>query len=172
MAHTPEVQQAARNAYVYKRLTIELIAAQLKVSPPTLRKWRAAAKASGDDWDTARTAASLSGESSMDMSRHVIEEFLQIHGAVMRDLKAAKDVAPLDKVKALASLSDAYTKTMSAFRRSTPALNRYAVALEVMKMMTKYVRQHAPAQAQELEAVLQPFSKKLAQHYNRTSGTA
>ena len=165
MAHSPEVRLTARNAYIYQRLTCEQVAQRIGTTSTTVRRWRDQARQAGDDWDHARTAASMSESAMSDIARKVIEEYLLQHQAVMEQLKADPETPPLKKAAALASLSDSFNKTMAAFRRAAPETSKLAVALDVLAQLADYVRRNAPSAAPELLCVLEPFGAELTKVY-------
>ncbi|WP_175784244.1 DUF1804 family protein [Burkholderia ambifaria] len=165
MAHSPEVRLTARNAYIYQRLTCEQVAQRIGSTSTTVRRWREQARQSGDDWDHARTAASMSESAMTDIARKVIEEYLLQHRAVMEQLKGDVETPPLKKTAALASLADSANKMMAAFRRVAPETNKFAMALDVLALLTDYVQRNKPSAAAELLSVLEPFGEELSKVY-------
>ncbi|VVE35383.1 DUF1804 family protein [Pandoraea fibrosis] len=170
MSHNPEVRLAARSAYVYQRLPMEQVAAQLRVATSTLRRWREAAREAGDDWETARAAASLSQHANADVARRVIEDFLLMHESISESIKSEHTLSAIAKAKALASLADSYHKTMAAFRRAAPTVNRYSVALDVLNDLAEFVKVDAPHAADILLAVLPDFAQRVAKRYGKANG--
>ena len=55
MAHSQDVRDKVRRAYVFNSLSLEIAAMQGGVSFATARRWKKEASEAGDDWDKIRT---------------------------------------------------------------------------------------------------------------------
>ncbi len=164
MAHGAEKRRAARKAYIYERLSIPAVAVKIGVPAATLRRWKREAREKGDDWDAARAAIMLSGEGLEAVVSSVVEEFtIQFHAAL--DQLKNEDIAPDERVKLMASLSDAFNKMVSAAGRVAPKISQLSVALDVLRRLGEYIREHHPDQAETFLAALEPFGEQLAEVY-------
>ena len=164
MAHDPEKRRAARKAYIYERLAIPAVAIKVGVPAATIRRWKREAKKNGDDWDAARAAVMLSGEGLEAVVSSVVEEFtVQFHAAL--EMLRDESIAPDDRVKLMAQLSDAFNKMVGAAGRVAPKISQLSVALDVLRRLGEYIRQHHPDQAETFLAVLDPFGEQLAEAY-------
>jgi hypothetical protein len=166
MAHLPEKRAVVRAAYVHERRPIEAAAEKADVSERTASRWKADAKAEGDDWDRARTATHLAGEGFEAVIQSVLEDYLMIHQSTVRGIRDGSDLSPLQKAEVLSRLADAWTKTMAAAGKASPALSRLAVANEVLRLMGEFVRKRFPKHGAAFVEVLEPFAEALAQHFS------
>ncbi|HGO8425369.1 TPA: DUF1804 family protein, partial [Neisseria meningitidis] len=73
-------------------------------------------KEKGDDWDKMRAAYTLAGGGIEDLSRAMLAGFMVQYNSTMTMLQdsSTEDLPPSDRAKLLASLTDAFTKTVSA----------------------------------------------------------
>jgi hypothetical protein len=165
MAHAPEKRAVVRAGYVYQRQPLPVAAASAEVSIATARRWKADAETAGDDWDRARSVASLADTGRATIVQGVIEEYLALHQSTIESLKAATDMPALDRAEALSRLADAFTKTMSAAAKSSPEMGRLAVATDVLQRLTAFVGRKAPQHAGAFLDLLEPFAAELAKSY-------
>ena len=160
-----ERQREARRRYVSERQQLPTIAIGLGVSEPTLRRWKAAARLAGDDWDTARAAAIASGESLDALIATLIEDYVIQHQATIDALKEGADIDPINRAKVLASLADSFNKTIKAAGRASPKISELGVAMDVLKRFGEFVARDFPGHAPALLEVLEPFGDVLAEAY-------
>lgn len=165
MAHPKEKKTAARAAYVYEALTLEVIAQRIDASLGTISRWKRDALEGGDDWDRARAAARISGQGSEAVTQAVMEDFILLFQSTLTDVKNDKDIKPLAKAEIISRLSDAYNKTMSAVAKGNPKLSKLAVAMEVMQALAEFIRKHYPKHANAFAEVLEPFGEEVAKSY-------
>ncbi|WP_299440191.1 DUF1804 family protein [uncultured Rhodospira sp.] len=165
MAHDPETRQAARSAYVFQRMSLEGAADHLDIGVATVRRWRTQAAASGDDWDRARAAASLSSEGAGTIAQLVLSDFLTLYQATVADLRDNPEIPAMDRAEALSRLSDAFTKTMNAVAKASPDLARYAVATELLRDLAGFTREHYPEHVEAMLELLEPFATHVAKKY-------
>lgn len=163
MAYSEETRRALRAAYVYKALSLEAAADQMKIAFGTASRWKRDAKETGDDWDRARAAARLGAEGAESVTQLVLEEFVTLFQSTMEQVKNDAKASGLQKAEALSRLSDAYHKTMSAVAKGSPKLNKLAVAMEVIKMLTDFIVAKHPSQALTFVDMLEPFGEHLTQ---------
>lgn len=165
MGYGPEVIRKVRAAYIHEALPLEQAADREGVGGRTAARWKAKAQEAGDDWDRARTAARLSGESLEQINQALLEQFLTFHKATMEAVQADKKMPPSEKVAAISRLADAFNKTMNAVSKSAPELSRLAVASDVLQRLGRYVAEHHPGHAAALLEVLEPFGEELVKVY-------
>ena len=166
MAHDAAKRQEARSLYVFKRLPLTTAAERAGVHGGTVRRWKKAALEAGDDWDRARTAASLAGQSGHDIVLALVEDFVGLHQNVLDELKTAPDIAVVDKARMLAMLADAFTKTMNAAGKASPDISRLAVAQDVIKRLGDFVASRFPQHGAAFLEILEPFGQELAGIYD------
>lgn len=165
MAYAANTRTSARAAYVYERKNIKVIAQKLRLNYSTVQNWKNKAKAEGDDWDRARAAASMAGEGAQAIAIRFMEDFMLLQQAAVEDVKRATKMAPQEKVEALSRLADAYNKTMSAVKKSSPQLSELSIAIEVLESLTRFVNAKFPQHARAVLELLEPFGQELAKKY-------
>lgn len=165
MAHGREKRTQLRGLYVYKRLPMEAACAAIHLPKSTANRWKLDAKAQGDDWDAARAAVALGDEAFSMRSRSLLEDYLVQHQSVVDLLRDSKDMPADKKATILASLSDSFNKTMHAFKRVSPELNRHAVALDALQRLAAFAQKTYPKHVPALLEMLEPFGEELAKAY-------
>ena len=165
MAHDDKTRREARKLFVFQRQSLPPIAITLTVSEATLRRWKADAKARGDDWDVGRAANTIAGEGMEMLVATVIEDFVVLYQATIEAVKGDPNIAPADRVKMMASLADAFHKTIAASGRVSPKISELGVAMDVLKRLADFTRQHHPDRAGLLLEVLEPFGTHLSEVY-------
>lgn len=165
MAHPQESKRIVRDAYVIDKLDLEAAAAKASIPYDTARKWKAAAASSGDDWDKARAAHSLTGAGASTLAQLVLHDFLIMYQATVEGVKDADDMAPKDKAETLSRLADAFQKTISAVAKAAPDLGRYAVATELLNDLAAFVASDFPQHRAALVEILEPFGASVARKY-------
>lgn len=165
MAHPTERRTQLRGLYVYQRLTMEQACAQLHVPKTTANRWKAEARAKGDDWDNARAAVALGDESFSTLSRKLLEDYLVEHQATITTMRADKDMPAARRAQLLASMADSFNKTMASFRKVAPELNRHAIALDALQRLASFAQQRYPKHVPALLEMLEPFGEELAKAY-------
>lgn len=164
MAHGDEVRQKVRAGYIFEQLGLEIAALKADVPIATARRWKREAKELGDDWDKARSAQMIAGGGIEDVVRQTLAVVVQQVQATVEAIQAG-DMAPAEKVQALASLADAYNKLMSASRRLMPETDKLATAMDVVKRLGEFVRTRQPRHANAFAEILEPFAAELAKVY-------
>ncbi len=165
MAYTPEKRHEARGFYVHNRVPLLQCAERVGVSLSTARRWKRDAKKAGDDWDTARTASSMSGQGATDLVQQIVTDYTTMHHAVMVDLREDKDIPPIAKANVLSMLSDTFSKTMAAAGRASPQLSKLAVAQEVVQILGDHAVKNHPESVPALLEVLESAAPILESHY-------
>ena len=132
MAHAKEKRIQLRGLYVYQRLPMEAACRKLHVPRATANRWKSEAAAKGDDWDNARAAQALGDEHFTVLTKRLLEDYLVQHQATIDLLRADTVMTPRQRAETLASMSDAFHKTMASFKRLSPELNRQSVQLDTI----------------------------------------
>ncbi|GAB2182661.1 DUF1804 family protein [Denitratisoma sp. agr-D3] len=164
MAHDPDKRRAVRGDYVFNQLGLEVAAAKHGVPDGTAKRWKREARVEGDDWDKARAAQMIAGGGIEDVVRQTLAVVVQQVQATVEAIQAG-DMAPADKVQALASLADAYNKLMAASKRLMPETDKLATAVDVVKRLGEFVRTKHPRHSNAFAEILEPFADELARVY-------
>ena len=162
MAHPKETRDALRRAYVFDRQSLEVAAAMFGVSYGTARRWKQQAEAEGDNWDKAQSAQLLAGGGLEEVARQVLSGLVMQFQATMEAVQVDAEIKPAVKVQLLASLADAYNKTVSASKRVLPETSALATAMEVLQRLASFIRERFPQHAQAFAEVLEPFGEVVA----------
>ncbi|MFC0349700.1 DUF1804 family protein [Undibacterium danionis] len=165
MAHPAETRDKVRRAYVFDRLSLELAAVKVGVSYGTASRWKAAASEQGDDWDKAQAAQLMAGGAIEDIGRQMLAGLVIQYQSSMEELTKDSKLNPTIKVQLLASLADAFNKTISASKRLLPETSELATAMEVMQNLATFVRQRYPQHANAFTEILEPFGEELGKTY-------
>lgn len=165
MASSNKKLRDARRKYVFERQAIPTIAVSLGVSQSTVRRWKKAAKANGDDWDIGRSANMLSGESMEAIVTNVLERFIIQFEATISDLEADKNIGAADRAKILQGLGDAFAKTISSAARVAPKISEMGVANDVVRRLTNFVGENYPHHSDAFLEILEPFGDHLIEVY-------
>ena len=83
----------------------------------------------------------------------------------MDALQTDKVLKPADKVQLLASLADAYNKTIAASKRILPETSELATAMDVLQRLAAYVKEHHPDLVGPFAEMLDGFGRELAREY-------
>ncbi|KZL25661.1 DUF1804 family protein [Pseudovibrio sp. Ad37] len=158
-------KRLARRLFVLDRQAIPTVAFSIGVSESTLRRWKKDAATGGDNWDAARSANALAGEGLEAVVTSVVEDFVSMFQATIEQIKASENIDPPEKVKLMASLSDAFNKMVASAGRVAPKLSELGVAQDVLQRFAEFIRKHHPDHAQTFLEVLEPFGEYLAEVY-------
>jgi hypothetical protein len=162
MAYAPETRAKVRAAYIYQRLSLEIAAAQFGVPLRTAQDWKRKAEGGPEDWDKARAATGLSDGNVDDLAQQILNEFLLQFKSTQELITNSDQIGPLEKVQALASLSDALSKMTANLKRLLPEVNRAVVAQEVINLLADFIAAQFPQHLPAFVDVLGPFGKHLA----------
>ena len=165
MAHPKETRDAVRRAYVYDRLSLEVSALKAGVSYATAARWKGQSAKDGDDWDKAQAAQLLSGGGIENIARQMLAGLVMQYQATMDAVSVDTDITPGAKVQMLASLADAYNKTVSASKRILPETSELATALQVVQLLADFIQQRHPKHATAFVQILEPFGEVLANNF-------
>lgn len=164
MAHDAATRQRLRAAFV-NGTSLDEVAMQLGVPVSTARRWKSQSRKEGDDWDRLRAASQVSGTGRDELVRDILAQFLLSHQTAMKDLSEA-DLSAEERVRLLASLSDAFNKTMGSLAKTSSNLDRLGVAGEVLTLLAHFVANHFPGHGAALVEIMEPFGAELARHFN------
>jgi len=146
-------------------MSLDGVADHIGIGVATVRRWRTQAAASGDDWDKARAAASLSAEGAGTIAQLVLSDFLTLYQSTVGDLRDSPEIPAMDRAEALSRLADAFAKTMNAVAKASPDLARYAVATELLRDLAGFVRENHPEHVEAVLEILEPFATHVAKKY-------
>lgn len=164
MAYPKEMRDKVRRSYVFDRLSLEIASTKHEVAYSTARRWKDDARAAGDDWDKAQTAQLMAGGGVESAARQMLAGLITQYQATIVELETA-EIKPADKVSMLASLADAYNKTINASKRVLPETNELAVAMGVVQRLAEFIKQRHPEHIAAFADVLGPFGDELATAY-------
>lgn len=167
MAHPQETREKLRQLYISGGQPLEAAALVCDIPIATARSWKRAAKEKGDDWDKLRAAHVIAGTSIEDLSRAMLAGFLVQYNNTMAMLQDAsvEDLPPSDRAKLLASLADAFTKTVAANARVMPETSQLATALQVIEAMMAFVQDKHPKHLPAFVEVLEPFGLEIEKKF-------
>lgn len=164
MAHSQDVRDKVRRAYVFNSLSLEIAAMQGGVSFATARRWKKEASEAGDDWDKIRTASVMAGGGLEEVARTVLIGLVAQYQSTIETITYA-DLKPQEKVEMLASLADAYNKSVSASRKILPETSQLATALEVLQKLGSFISEHHPQHLTAFAEILEPFGEEVQRSY-------
>lgn len=163
MAHAPEKRMELRAAYI-GGLPLEQAADKVGVPAGTARNWYREARDSADDWDKFQKVSLLvSGGGIEQALGRVIAAGLLRCEALLEKTQDADD--PFESVKAMAVLADTVAKLRAAGKNMMPETDRLAVAMDLLKRLDAFVREHTPQHAAAFAEILTPFGQEVAKAY-------
>lgn len=167
MAHAQEIREKLRQLYVSGEQTLEMAAMACDIPIATARAWKRADKTRGDDWDKLRAAYTLAGAGIEDLSRAMLAGFMVQYNSTMRMLQDSnlEDLSAAERAKLLASLADAFTKTVAANARVMPETSKLATALELVEFLMTFVREKQPQHLGALVEILEPFGAEVEKKF-------
>ena len=167
MAHPQEIREKLRQLYVSGQQTLETAAMMCEIPQATARAWKRAAKEKGEDWDKLRAAYTMAGGGIEDLSRAMLAGFLTQYNNTMMMLQDAdsESLMPSERAKLLASLADAFTKTVAANARVMPETSKLAVSLEVIELMVAFVQREYPQHLMAVVEVMEPFGREIEKKF-------
>lgn len=167
MAYGTRARNEVRKNYIFKLLPLTQAAKLAGIKNiATARRWKAEALENGDDWDKLKAAASIASGGRDDLIKTMINDYVVFHQSVMDSLKSPDcALTAKDKVDALASLADAFAKTMKSAGMASPELSKLSIATEVIQLLGDFVRDDFPQHAAAFIEILEPFGEELTKHY-------
>lgn len=168
MAHPESLRLALRTSYVYDQLPLTTCAQKHKVSKATAQNWKNKAKLAGDDWDKERDAVAVSAQGFEEATSTMFRQYIKQHQATMALLEDDVISDPMERIKALSTLSDSYAKQLATHRKYAPEISELAVALDVIKFLSDYLEQNNRDLLGEFLAILEPFGQELGTRYGKS----
>lgn len=164
MAYPKEMRDKVRRSYVFDRLSLEISSSRHGVAYSTARRWKDDALAAGDDWDKAQAAQLLAGGGIENAARQMLAGLITQYQTTIHELEVSELPAP-EKVSMLASLADAYNKTINASKRVLPETNELAIAMGVVQKLADFIKVNRPEHIAVFADVLGPFGEELSAAY-------
>lgn len=167
MAHPKDTRERLRQLYISGQQTLETAAIVCQVPQATARSWKRKAAETGDDWDKMRAAYTLAGGSIEELSRAMLAGFLSQYNHTMTLLQDSnvEDLPPSERAKLLASLADAFAKTVAANKRVMPETSQLATALQVLDALAAFVQEKHPKHLAAFVEVLEPFGVEVEKRF-------
>lgn len=164
MAYGAEVKRKLRANYI-KGMTLKSAAAGVSVPYETARNWKRLAEKGGDDWDNVRAAHNVSKSGVKALTAAIIEDFVMMFKTTIDQVKESEKIDALQKAQVISQLSDSYAKTIKAAGDSNPKISALAVAMEVIKKLAEYIREHFPHLLEPFSEILEPFGEEISRTY-------
>lgn len=165
MAHPQEIRDKLRRAYIFGQMSLEIAAAQSGVAFGTARRWKKDAQDVGDDWDKLRAAHVMAGGGLEDIGRAVLTGLVTQYQTTLEELNGAADISPRERVELLASLADAFNKATSASKKILPETSELSVALEVIQLLSAFIRERHSKHLDAFVSILDGFGQEIGKRY-------
>ena len=165
MAYPKEMRDKVRRSFVFDRLSLEIASSRHGVAYSTARRWKDDAAANGDDWEKAQTAQLLAGGGVESAARQMLAGLITQYQATITELEASENIKPGEKVSMLASLADAYSKTINASKRVLPETNELAIAMGVVQKLADFIKSRYPEHIAAFAEMLGSFGDELTLAY-------
>lgn len=159
MAHSQEIKNQVRGDFINKRLPLTTLSNKYGVSYATLQSWKRNAKRNGDDWDAAKSAASIARGGTL--QEQATRDYDVLFESVYEEVLKSNDLTALEKVQALATLGDAKIKLVKAAGMQDPLKAKLGIALETLSELTEFIKLKHPDKLTELVPVLMPFGEEI-----------
>lgn len=157
MAHAQEIKDKVRNDFINLRLPLTTLSNKYSVSYATLQNWKRKAKANNDDWDAAKSAASIAKGGTL--NEQAARDYDVLFESVYEEILTEDKLSALEKVQALATLADAKIKLVKAAGMQDPSKAKLGIALETLSEITEFIKLHHADKLAELVPVLLPFGE-------------
>ena len=109
----------------------------------------------------------MAGGGLEDVARQVLTGLVIQFQATMEAVQADADVSSATKVQLLASLADAYNKTVAASKRVLPETSNLATAMQVLQRLAEFIRKNYPKHGPAFAEILEPFGEVIARELGR-----
>ncbi|MCJ7996078.1 DUF1804 family protein [Rhizobium cremeum] len=162
MASDAETRRKARSDYVYRRMSMATIALTHNVSQATIGRWKKASKEAGDDWDMARSAATIAGEGLDVVVSSVTEDFVLLAQALLDEVKNNAGLTLDQKIKHMVALGDAMVKVTASAGKLAPKISELGVAQSVVQHLIAFVQAQFPQHISVVQEILVPFGDRIA----------
>lgn len=167
MAYSIRHRTELKKSYVHKLLPLTQAAKLAGVGLPTARRWKTEAAAAGDDWDKQKAVSSMTTGGRDDLIKSLVNDYVLFHQNVMESLKEADSMSAKDKVDSLASLADAFSKTMKSAGMASPELSKLAIANDIIQLLGDFVQNKYPQHIAAFLELIEPFGEEVARNYGR-----
>ena len=167
MAYSIKQRSEVKKNYVHKLLPMTQAAKLANVPVNTARRWKDDALKNGDDWDKARAASALSSGGRDDLMKTIVNDYVICHQAIMESLKTDESMRAKDKVDALTSLADAFSKTMKSAGLASPELSKLSIANDIIQLLGDFVQKNFPQHIPAFIEILEPFGDEVSKNYGR-----
>lgn len=164
MAYNAQVRRTVRDSFTRDKLTLHECSKRHKIPYATILSWKRNDTAAGNDWDELRDAHSVQDNSLNDLAPALVHDFTQLYRTTLTDINQEK-LPAVDKVRILASLSDAFAKFVRSATRGSPELHKLSVKLETISELVTFVRQRYPEHATAMLEVLEPFGDEIQRRH-------
>ncbi|MEQ9863528.1 DUF1804 family protein [Pectobacterium aroidearum] len=165
MAHPQEVRDKLRRAYIFGQMSLEIASAQAGVAFATARRWKKDAQDAGDDWDKLRAAHVIAGGGLEDIGRAVLTGLVTQYQTALESLNGTAEIPPRERVELLASLADAFNKATSASKKILPETSELSVALEVIQLLSTFIRERHSKHLEAFVSILDGFGEEVEKRY-------
>ena len=167
MAYGLRQKNEVKKNYTNRMLPLTQAAKLANVPVSTARRWKSEALARGEDWDELRAASAITSGGRDDLMKTIVNNFVVMFQSTMDSLQKAENMPPETKVDALASLADAFAKTMKSAGAASPELSRLAIANDIIQLMGDFVREKYPQHINAFIEILEPFGEEVSRNYGR-----
>ena len=164
MAYDQSTRQKVRAKYV-GGLPLNTAAQACGVPYNTARNWKRQDVDAGDDWDTSKTARTLSGGSAEELTKLVLSELSEQFLETIKLLKADKTMSAAQRAQIGLQLSDSFSKALAAASRAAPHANRLATAMDVLRYLTGLIQERAPKLHSAFIALVESASQDIAREF-------
>ncbi|KGA31970.1 DUF1804 family protein [Pectobacterium odoriferum] len=165
MAHPQEVRDKLRRAYIFGQMSLEIASAQSGVAFATARRWKKDGQDAGDDWDKLRAAHVIAGGGLEDIGRAVLTGLVTQYQTALESLNGTAEIPPRERVELLASLADAFNKATSASKKILPETSELSVALEVIQLLSTFIRERHSKHLDAFVSILDGFGEEIGKRY-------
>ncbi|HHA2248626.1 TPA: DUF1804 family protein [Enterobacter ludwigii] len=165
MAHSREIRDRVRNAYIYNGLSLELAAAQAGIPVSTVTRWKRDAADKGDNWDKQRAAVLIAGGGVEDITRMILLGTLTEYQVTMELIRENPDISPADRVEMLAKLGDSFSKCIAASKKVLPETSELATAMKTVELLLAFINESYPKHRAAFAEVLEAFGRVLEKEY-------
>lgn len=168
MAYGVKQKNDVKKNYCHCLLPMTEAAKLANVPIATARRWKDQAKAKGDDWEETRAASAISAGGRDDLMKAIINDFVVMQQSIMESLRDPKnEMTAKEKVDSLASLADAFSKTMKSAGQASPELSKLSVANDIIQLLGDFVAKNFPQHITAFIEILEPFGEEISRNYGR-----
>ncbi|WP_366557357.1 DUF1804 family protein [Pantoea rodasii] len=130
-------------------------------------RWKKVSADEGDSWDTLRTANQLASGAPEDIARAILNGLMGQFQSALEKVSSADDLPARERVQLLSSLSDAYTKAISASKKLLPETDRVATAISIMTALSQFIQTRYPTHLPAFVEIIDAFTPELEKMQGR-----